>query len=82
MAFTACGRPYRCRACPLVVTTDVGAERARLRARPESDGDDIVASQASTALTIAAGGGRTTTFDHDGGNFPNDRNHVEFTVEI
>jgi hypothetical protein len=44
-------------------------------------GDEIVTSKVGTAVTIAAGGKRTITFDHDSGNFPPDRGHVGFTVE-
>ena len=45
------------------------------------NGDEVVTSRQHAPVTVAAGGTGTLIFDHNSGNFPPDRGHVEFKVE-
>jgi hypothetical protein len=45
------------------------------------NGDEVVTFKEFVSKPIPAGGTGTFTFDHDSGNIPPDRGHVEFKVE-
>lgn len=45
------------------------------------NGDEIVTSKEHTPVTVPPDGATTLTFDHNSGNFPPDRGHIELKVE-
>ncbi|MFN0091407.1 MAG: hypothetical protein ACKVWR_14250 [Acidimicrobiales bacterium] len=49
--------------------------------KPPPRPDQIVTAKSAPAVQIPPGGAHTFTFDHDSGNFPPDRGHVELRVE-